>query len=762
MERKTILKEASVLLIASLMVLSSLVTTANTNNKGTELIVTKWSDPLALVNEDFESGIMPPTGWTLNDPTCNWDVTTNAFFGNYSAKFYDTTSSKTTELISPVIDCTGMSKILLGFWLKQPSSAKGQDTLTILISTDGGVTWPYIVAQYSSEVPKWEHELIDLSAYAAGQSTVKALFEATGGGGTGIFIDRIGGRSIGEFHNSLLDYYYTYDPLPDSYPRWMPKTDLEELALFVANITVDEFDFDYDIAHEAAHNYISLLSDMNMFFDLDSITYYGYPVFTDNSVEYDMNYLVNHNLTTEDVASEIIHVGEMVWDRVKNVTILDYVRSLPDLNWSYKERNGISVFVDVFIQSYEYWFSETKRAPDEGKGWKIVWASVKGAAKGYFSCGDADNVAAVAGGIIYGAIEDVDASKATTTSAPQHTANYNGEAHLVFASGGGAFDIQYRELEVYNKYDSGIFTITEDLDNYLGQYKTFMYPGQYGLWNPANGSKVTIEFKGIFDGIEQSIYSIQREKTSDDGWTCRINTPNVTSYQIKGYMENDLVFDSVVSGNGWVTIGTSSGDGQSISNIWLPQWNWDWPWPLPPVISAVFGPHITWDPNPWPDPFPVPPDFVDLITDNGTFKVDDVSIEPKNYSHNWSVFQGLTEVIISGENLPQFTITEINQSIVHSPLDITIRGGFGVSAIIKNIGTKELIDIPWSITLDGKLIFFGQTKSGIITSLAPGESMTIRDFLILGFGETGIGVKARDNKANATGIAILFFIVGVK
>jgi hypothetical protein len=94
-------------------------------------------------------------------------------------------------------------------------------------------------------------------------------------------------------------------------------------------------------------------------------------------------------------------------------------------------------------------------------------------------------------------------------------------------------------------------------------------------------------------------------------------------------------------------------------------------------------------------------------------------------------------------------------------IEIKIGGGYGVSAIIQNTGTIELTDIPWSITLDGSMIFFGQTKSGTIPSLAPGESITVRDLFIIGIGETGIAVEAGDAKANATGITLLFFVLGV-
>jgi hypothetical protein len=96
-----------------------------------------------------------------------------------------------------------------------------------------------------------------------------------------------------------------------------------------------------------------------------------------------------------------------------------------------------------------------------------------------------------------------------------------------------------------------------------------------------------------------------------------------------------------------------------------------------------------------------------------------------------------------------------------SPITITIKGGLGVSAAIKNTGTTDLTNISWNITLDGTLIFFGKTKTDIIPTIAAGESVTVRDFVI-GFGKTGITAEAGTATANAAGTIILFFVIGVK
>jgi PKD repeat protein len=93
-------------------------------------------------------------------------------------------------------------------------------------------------------------------------------------------------------------------------------------------------------------------------------------------------------------------------------------------------------------------------------------------------------------------------------------------------------------------------------------------------------------------------------------------------------------------------------------------------------------------------------------------------------------------------------------------LDIAIRGGMSVSATITNNGTVALRNMNWSIVLDGTLIFIGKTKTGTIETLAVGESVTVKDFVI-GFGKTGILVTVGPTMKNATGTALLFFILRI-
>jgi len=95
-----------------------------------------------------------------------------------------------------------------------------------------------------------------------------------------------------------------------------------------------------------------------------------------------------------------------------------------------------------------------------------------------------------------------------------------------------------------------------------------------------------------------------------------------------------------------------------------------------------------------------------------------------------------------------------------------IAGGFGVSAKINNVGDGEATDTEWSITLDGGLIILGKETTGTIASIPAGESADISSGLIFGIGRPTITVTAEcaegaSAEGNATGLVILFFVIGV-
>ena len=94
-----------------------------------------------------------------------------------------------------------------------------------------------------------------------------------------------------------------------------------------------------------------------------------------------------------------------------------------------------------------------------------------------------------------------------------------------------------------------------------------------------------------------------------------------------------------------------------------------------------------------------------------------------------------------------------------APIEITIKGGFGLTAIIKNTGTTDITDATLTISLDGNMIFWGKEKTATI-DIAAGETTTLKSF-VFGFGATNIEVTVDTTTETASGKVLLFFVLGV-
>jgi hypothetical protein len=97
----------------------------------------------------------------------------------------------------------------------------------------------------------------------------------------------------------------------------------------------------------------------------------------------------------------------------------------------------------------------------------------------------------------------------------------------------------------------------------------------------------------------------------------------------------------------------------------------------------------------------------------------------------------------------------------HMKLNVTVKGGRGISVVVENQGFVPANAVPWSITLDGGIILFGRSKAGIIPGILPGQNTTLSSS-ILGLGKVTITVTVGDDEKVVQGFVVLIFVFGMK
>jgi len=148
--------------------------------------------------EDFEEGVMPPTGWSTIDtnPTRNWviiNATTYPDFvhsGEYAAWVnYDNVSSSDEYLISPDLDLTGYTNVTLVFWAISNTNFPGA-TMELHIQGDGfdDVIWDMIQDETWNDFI-YRELTFDLSSYVG--ETINISWRYVGFDGQSFGLDDI-------------------------------------------------------------------------------------------------------------------------------------------------------------------------------------------------------------------------------------------------------------------------------------------------------------------------------------------------------------------------------------------------------------------------------------------------------------------------------------------------------------------------------------------------------------------------------------------
>ena len=93
--------------------------------------------------------------------------------------------------------------------------------------------------------------------------------------------------------------------------------------------------------------------------------------------------------------------------------------------------------------------------------------------------------------------------------------------------------------------------------------------------------------------------------------------------------------------------------------------------------------------------------------------------------------------------------------------EISVKGGFGVTATVSNTGNAAGENIPWSIDVYGGMVLLNAHKEGTIPSLQPGESTTIKS-LPIGIGKVTVEVSVGGVTKTGSGFLLGPFLLGFK
>jgi hypothetical protein len=136
---------------------------------------------------------------------------------------------------------------------------------------------------------------------------------------------------------------------------------------------------------------------------------------------------------------------------------------------------------------------------------------------------------------------------------------------------------------------------------------------------------------------------------------------------------------------------------------------------------------------------------------DGTVRNGDSSVDLSDNNVVWTDDRNGDNEIYFGK------VGEISTPIIEIE---SITGGLGVSTVIKNIGNGDAEDVEWSISFDGGT-FFGGDNSGVIDTLAVGESITVKSKFLIGLGRSDITVNVNGFTDSKSGMILLFFVLGL-
>ena len=156
---------------------------------------TTMPDPVISIfpfTQKFESEVFPPNGWeevrTPVEANRGWERPYETEYARFDS--YDNPKGNISNLITPQIELTALSTAQLRFNYKNP---EGGD-FSILLSTDGGATYPNTILSGLTNQSDWIEKTANISTYIANGDNIKIAFKGTsnyGIWGAYIYLDDI-------------------------------------------------------------------------------------------------------------------------------------------------------------------------------------------------------------------------------------------------------------------------------------------------------------------------------------------------------------------------------------------------------------------------------------------------------------------------------------------------------------------------------------------------------------------------------------------
>jgi hypothetical protein len=121
----------------------------------------------------------------------------------------------------------------------------------------------------------------------------------------------------------------------------------------------------------------------------------------------------------------------------------------------------------------------------------------------------------------------------------------------------------------------------------------------------------------------------------------------------------------------------------------------------------------------------------------------------------------IATILPVGSSIAQTIDEKDINTLSSSQIEIKIKGGWGIHAIIKNIGTADLNDANMKIVLDGRMIFPGFKDNVGTIDLEAGKTQLVI-FPIRGFGATNIELTVDTTTETASGMVLGSIAFGVR